>query len=57
MDDTLPLATYYYNVMPSVDDLESPYYLIHGQGPLEGRLSNLQNCCRYMGDQPGLLAV
>ena len=29
-DDMLPLATYCYNVAPSVDDLESPYYLVHG---------------------------
>ena len=37
--------------------LESPYYLIQGQDPLEGRLSNQQKYCRYMGDQPGRLAV
>ena len=24
---------------------------------LEGRLSNLQNYCRYVGDQPGQVAV
>ena len=51
-DDALPLATYCYNIIPSVDDLELPYYLIHGHDPLEGRLSNLQNYCRYMGHQP-----
>ena len=44
-DNALPLATYCYNITPSVDDLESPYYLIHGQDPLQGRLSNLQNYC------------
>ena len=55
-DDALPLATYCYNIVPSVDDLESPYYLVHGGDPLKGRLSDLQNCCRYMGDQPGRLA-
>ena len=49
-DDALPLATNCYNVTPSVDDLQSPYYLVHGQDPLEGRLSNLQNYCRYMGN-------
>ena len=41
-DDTLPLTTYCYNVTPSVDDLESPYYLVHGHDPLEGRLSNIK---------------
>ena len=56
-DDALPLATYCYNIAPSVDDLESPYYLIHGQDPLKGRLSNLQIYCRYMGDQPRKLVV
>ena len=29
-DDAHLLATYCYNITPSVDDLESPYYLIHG---------------------------
>ena len=56
-DDVHPLATYCYNITPSVDDLGSPFNLVHGQNPLEGRLSNLQNYCRYMGDQPGRLAV
>ena len=56
-DDALSLATYCYNIVPSVDGIESPFYLVHGQDPLEGRLSNLQNYCRYMGDQPGRLAV
>ena len=60
-DDALPLATYCYNITltitPSVDDLELPYYLVHGFDPLEGRLSNLQNYCRCMGDQPGWMAV
>ena len=41
-DDVLPLATYCYNVSPSVDDLESLYYLIHGHDLLKGRLSNQQ---------------
>ena len=56
-DDVLRLATYCYNITPSVDDLESPFYLVFGCDPLEGRLSNLQNYCRYMDDQPGRLAV
>ena len=56
-DDALPLATYCYNLAPSVDDLGLPFYLVHGRDPLEGRLSNLQNYCRYVADQPGQLAV
>ena len=55
-DDALPLASYCYNIAPSVDDLESPFYLVHGRYPLEGRLSNLQNYCRYLGDKPGQTA-
>ena len=51
------LATYCYNVAPLVDDLESPYYLVHDHDWLEGRLSNIQSYCRYMGDHPGRLAV
>ena len=56
-DEALPLATYCYNIAPLVDDLESPFYLVHGRDPLKGRLSKLQNYCRYVGDQPGKLAV
>ena len=56
-DDALPLATYCYNVAPSVDDLESSYYLVHGCDPLQGKLGNIQNYCRYMGNQPRRLAV
>ena len=56
-DDALPLATYCHNIAPSVDDLDSPYYLIHGWDSLKGRLSNLQNYYRYMGDKLGWLAI
>ena len=56
-DDALPLATYCCNIAPSVDNLESLFYLVHGRDPLDGRLSNLQNYCRYLGDQPGQIAV
>ena len=56
-DDALPLATYCYNITPSVDDLELPFYLHYGRDLLKGRLSNLQNYCRYMGHQPGWVAV
>ena len=40
-DDVLPLATYCYNIAPSMDDLESPLYLVHGRDPVDDRLSNL----------------
>ena len=56
-DDTFPLVTYFYNIAPSVDDPESPFYLVHGKDPLDRRLSNIQNYCRCVTDQPGQLAV
>ena len=56
-DDAMPLATYCCNIAPSVDDLELPFYLVHGRDPIKGRLSNLQNYCRYVRDQPSQLAV
>ena len=56
-DDVLPIAVYVYNVAPSVNDLESSFFLVFGRDPLEGRLSHLQNYCRYLGKEPGQLAV
>ena len=41
-DDTLPLATYCFNITPLVNDLEYFFYLVHGRDPLEGRLSSLK---------------
>ena len=56
-DDAPPLATYCFNVAPSENDLESPFYLVFSTDPLEGRLSHLQNYCRYEGEQPGRIRV
>ena len=56
-DDILPNVAYIYNIAPSVNDLESPFLLVFGRDPLEGRLSYLQNYCRYLGTEPGQLAV
>ena len=56
-DDILPIATYIYNIAPTVNDLESPFFLVFGRDPLEGRLSHLQNYCRYVRTEPGQLAV
>ena len=41
LDDILPIAAYVYNVAPSVNDLESPFFLVFGRDPLEGRLSHI----------------
>ena len=57
LGDALPLAVYCFSVAPLVNDFKSPFYLIHGRDPLEGKLSHLQNYSRYVGEQPGRLAV
>ena len=56
-NDILPIMAYIYNIAPSVNDLESPFFLVFGRDPLKGRLSHLQNYCRYLGMEPGQLAV
>ena len=48
-DDILPIAAYIYNVAPSVSDLKSSFILVFG--------SHLQHYCRYLGTEPGQLAV
>ena len=32
-DDILPIAAYIYNVAPSVNDLDSPFFLVFGRDP------------------------
>ena len=41
-DDILPIAAYIYNTAPTVNDLESPFFLVFRRYPLEYRLSHLQ---------------
>ena len=52
-DDILPIVAYIYNISLSVNDLESPFFLGFGRDPLKGRLSHLQNYCRYLGTVQG----
>ena len=56
-DDILPIAAYIYNIAPTVNDLKSPFFLVFGSDPLEGRLSHLQNYCKYLRTEPWQLAV
>ena len=56
-DNMLPLDTYCYNVVPSVDDLESPYYITHGCDPLEGRLVTYKIIAGIWTIKQGGLAV
>ena len=55
-DKVLPFACYCFNSTPTSDDLESPFFLIHGRDPLEGctRLFSSSNT-RYMGNEKGLI--
>ena len=56
-DDILPIAADIYNITPTVNDLESTFFLDFGRDLLKGRLSHLQNYCRYLRTEPGQLAV
>ena len=49
-DKVLPFACYCFNSTPTPDDLESPFFLIHGREPLEGCIGLLGlSDTRYMG--------
>ena len=52
-DDVIPIATYIYNISPTTDGLESPFYLMFGWDPIEGRLAHIQGYYRYVREQPG----
>ena len=56
-DDILPIVAYIYNIAPTVNYLKSPFFLVFGRDPLEGRLSHLQNYFRYLKTEPGQLAA
>ena len=52
----LPFACYYINSTPTSDDLESPFFLIHGRDPLEGHTGLFgSGDIRYMGNDKGLI--
>ena len=55
-DKVLQFACYSFNVTPTADNVESPFFLIHGTDPLEGhaRLLGSGNI-RYLGDDKGLI--
>ena len=55
-DKVLPFTCYCFNLTPTSDDLESPFFLIHGRDPLEGHARLLSSCdIRYMGNDRGLI--
>ena len=52
----LPFACYCFYLTPTSDDLESPFFLIHGRDPLEGHAGPFGlGDTRYMGDDKGLI--
>ena len=55
-DRILQFACYCSNTVPTADDLESPFFLIHGRDPLGGhaRLLGSGNII-YLGDDKGLI--
>ena len=53
----LLIASNICSVAPSINDLKSPFFLVFGRDPLEGRLSHLQNYCLYLRTEPGWLGV
>ena len=55
-DKVLPFACYCFNSTPTSDDLESPFFLIHGRDPLEGCIGLFcSGDIRYMGNEKGLI--
>ena len=55
-DKLLLFACYCFNSTPTPDDLESPFFLIHGRDPLEGQTGVFSSGdTRYMGDEKVLI--
>ena len=55
-DTVLPFTCYCFNSTPTSDDLESPFFLIHGRDPLEGHAGLFgSGDSRYMGNEKGLI--
>ena len=55
-DKVLPFACYCFISTPMSDNLESPFFLIHGRDPLEEHAGLFcSGDTRYMGDEKGLM--
>ena len=55
-DKVLPFACYCFNSTPTSDNLESPFFLMHGRDPLEGCPGLFcSGDTRYMGDEKCLI--
>ena len=53
-DKCLNLATYAFNISPSSDNSNSPYFLVFGKEPLEVELKELEELHSYTGSNCGL---
>ena len=55
-DKILTFACYCFNTTPTGDNLESPFFLVHGRDPLEGHTGLLgKGNIRYLGNDKGLI--
>ena len=55
-DKILPFACYCFNTTPTAEDLESPFFPVHGRDPLEDCTGFLgKDNIRYLGDDKGLI--
>ena len=48
-DKCLNLATYAFNISPSSDNSNNPYFLVFGKKPLDAELKELEELHRYIG--------
>ena len=53
-DKCLNLATYAFNISPSLDNCSSPYYIVYGKEPINAELRELEELHRYTGINCGL---
>ena len=57
-DKILPFAWYCFNTTPTTDDLESPFFLVHGRDLLEGHTRLLgKGIIMYLGNDKGLILL
>ena len=55
-DKILPFACYCFNITPTADDLESPFFFVHGKDLLEVCTGLLgKGDIRYLGDDKGVI--
>ena len=48
------MATYAFNISPSSDNCNSPYYIVYGREPVDAELQELEELHKYTGTNCGL---